>query len=135
MKATERAQPLALLVLRLVLGAIMIAHGYPKVFGGLHHTAEMMHGYHIPLWLSYISPFTEFGGGILILLGLVTRCAALAVLINMLVAIFVVHFRNGFTGQGNYQFPLALAAIAFSLIITGPGPIAVEWLFGGQPRH
>ena len=48
----------------------------------------------------------------------------------MLVAIFGVHWKNGFTGQGNYQFPLALAAIAFSLIFTGAGPISIDGLRG-----
>ena len=71
----------------------------------------------------------------LLVFGFITRFAALAVLINMLVAIFAVHFKNGFTGQGNYQFPLALAAIACSLLITGAGPIAVDWLLESTPRH
>ena len=59
-----------------------------------------------------------------------TRFVAFCVCINMLVAIFGVHWKNGFTGQGNYQFPLALAAIAFSLIFTGAGPIAIDGLRG-----
>jgi putative oxidoreductase len=123
-------QPLGLLVLRLVLGAVMIAHGYPKIFGGMPHFVETVHGLHLPGWLAYVSAASEFGGGILLIAGFLTRFVAFCVFVDMLVAIIGVHLKNGFTGQGNYQFPLALAAIAFSLIFTGAGPIAVDWLRG-----
>lgn len=123
-------QPLGLLVLRLVLGAIMIAHGYTKVFGGLPHHVEVVRSLHMPGWLAYLSAGAEFGGGILVMVGFFTRFAALCICINMLVAIFGVPLKNGFTGQGNYQFPLALAAIAFSLIFTGAGPISIDGMRG-----
>ena len=64
--------------------------------------------------------------------GFLTRLTAFCVLIDMLVAIVGVHLKNGFLGEGNYQFPLALAAIAFALIFFGWGPIAVDWLWGGK---
>lgn len=132
MNFLDRIQPLALLVLRLALGAIMIAHGYAKVFGGMQHHVEFVRHIGIPGWMAYLSAAAEFGGGILVVLGFLTRLAALAILINMLVAIFGVHFKNGFLGQGNYQFPLALAAIAFSLIFFGAGPISLDWLRGSR---
>jgi putative oxidoreductase len=126
----DRLQPLGLLVLRVVLGAVMIGHGYGKVFGGLHKHAEFVHSIGLPAWLGYVSSFTEFFGGILLVGGLFTRCAAVAVCIDMLVAILKVHLHNGFLNQGGYQFPLALAAIAFSLIFTGSGPMSLDWVFG-----
>ena len=126
MRLLDRMQPLALLVLRLVLGAIMIAHGYSKVFGGLSHTAQMVGNLGLPSWLGYFSAATEFFGGIAVTIGLFTRCASIAILINMSVAIAKVHWKNGFTGNGNYQFPLALAAMALTLIFFGGGPIALD---------
>ena len=123
-------QPLGLLVLRLVLGAIMIAHGYPKVFGGMHHFTDTVRGLHLPGWMAYLSAAAEFGGGMLIIAGFFTRFTALCICIDMLVAIFGVHLKNGFTGQGNYQFPLTCAAIAFSLIFSGPGPISIDGMRG-----
>jgi len=108
----------------------MIGHGYGKVFGGLHKHAEVVASLGMPAWLGYVSSFVEFFGGILLVVGLCTRCAAIAVCINMLVAVFKVHFHNGLLGQGGYQFPLALAAMAFALVFTGPGPIALDWVFG-----
>jgi putative oxidoreductase len=122
----DRLQPLALLVLRLVLGAIMIGHGYPKIFGGLSHHVQMVRGLGLPGWLAYCSAGAEFFGGIAVVLGLFTRCAAIAILINLAIAIGKVHWKNGLLGNGGYQFPLALAAIAFALIFFGAGPIALD---------
>jgi putative oxidoreductase len=127
----DKLQPLALLILRLVLGIIMIGHGYPKVFGGLHHHVQMVSSLGLPGWLAYVSAAAEFLGGILVILGLLTRCAALAITIDLVVAIVKVHWHNGLLGNGGYQFPLALAAIAFALIFLGAGPIALEGLRGG----
>ncbi len=50
--------------MRLVLGAIMIAHGYHKVFGGFHHHMEMVGSLGLPQWMAYLSAGTEFVGGI-----------------------------------------------------------------------
>jgi putative oxidoreductase len=118
----NRLQPFALLVLRLVLGAILIAHGYHKVFGGFHHHMEMVSSLGLPSWLAYLSTGTEFFGGIGIVLGLFTRCFSLAVVIEMAVVIWKVHFKNGLMGPGGYEFPLSLAAIAFALLCFDGGP-------------
>lgn len=126
----DRVQPLAFFVLRIVLGIIMVVHGYHKVFGGLHHHAQFVAGLGIPAWLGYLSAFVEFIGGILVIGGLLTRCSAIAICIDMCVAIAKVHWHNGMTGPGGYEFPLSLAAIAFALIFTGAGPISLDWLFG-----
>lgn len=130
MKFLDRLQPLGLLALRLVLGAIMIAHGYPKVFGGLQHEAAFVRSLGMPAWLGYVSALGEFFGGILLIVGLLTRFAALVTLVDMLVAIFAVHFKHGFTAEGNYQFPLSLAVIAFALILSGGGPISIDAITG-----
>lgn len=132
----DRLQPLALLVLRVALGAIMIAHGKEKVFGGMAKHIAMVHslGVPAPTFMAYLSAGTEFVGGILLVIGLFTRIASFATLIDMLVAIFKVHIKNGFTGQGNYQFPLALGVIAFALIFYGAGPIALDWALGKKGR-
>jgi putative oxidoreductase len=126
----NRLQPLALLVMRLVLGAIMIAHGYHKVFGGFHHHMDMVGSLGIPRWLAYFSTGTEFFGGIAIVLGLFTRFFALAFMIEMGVAIWKVHFKNGLMGNGGYEFPLALVAMAFGLACFGGGPWAATF---GKP--
>lgn len=118
----DRLQPLAQFVMRLTLGAILIAHGYHKVFGGFHKHMEMVASLGLPSWLAYLSAGTEFFGGIAIVLGLFARFFALAVLVEMAVAIWKVHFKNGLMGPGGYEFPLALAMMAFALVCFGGGP-------------
>jgi putative oxidoreductase len=127
----DRLQPLALLVVRLVLGAIMVAHGAPKVFGGLHHHADMVAHMGLPGWLGYVSAFTEFLGGLMVLVGFFARPAALAIFINLGVAIWKVHFHNGLTGDHGYEFPLAVATLAFALIFFGSGPISIDHVLRG----
>jgi putative oxidoreductase len=122
----DRLQPLALFVMRLVLGAIILDHGYHKVFGGLHHHVQFVTSLGLPAWSAYLSSFTEFLGGFLVLLGLFTRVAALAICINLSVAIVKVHLHNGLMGNSGYEFPLALATLAFALIFFGGGPIAFD---------
>jgi len=130
----NRLQPLALLLLRVVLGAIMIAHGYGKVFHGFHHHMEFVHSLGLPALLAYGSAGTEFFGGIAIVLGLFTRCFSLAFLIEMGVVIWKIHFKNGLMGTGGYEFPLALAAIAFTLLCFDGGPWGFNFGKGGGSR-
>jgi len=126
----NRLQPFALLVMRLVLGAIMIAHGYHKVWGGFHHHMEFVGSLGLPRWMAYLSAGTEFFGGIAIALGLFTRFFSLAFVIEMAVAIWKVHFKNGLTGNGGFEFPLALATMAFALLCFDGGLWGLT--FGGR---
>jgi putative oxidoreductase len=123
--------------MRLALGAIMVAHGYYKVFGGLHHHAQTVASLGLPAWLGYVSSFTEFFGGLLILVGFFTRAAAFAVFINLSVAIWKVHLHNGLMGSPDrpgYEFPLAAAALAFALVFFGGGPITIDHVLRGGGR-
>jgi putative oxidoreductase len=133
----DRLQPLALLLMRLALGAIMVAHGYHKVFGGLHHHAQMVASLGLPAWLGYVSAFTEFFGGWLLLAGLFTRVAALGVCLDLFVAIWKVHLHNGLIGSPDrpgYEFALAAFALAFAIIFFGGGPIAMDHILRGGGR-
>jgi putative oxidoreductase len=132
-KYLDRLQPLALLVMRLTLATIMIAHGSQKVFGGMPRFESMVSGFGFPAWMAYLSAAAEFGGGILVLLGIFTRIAALAITIDLAVAIVKVHAKAGLRGPGGFEFPLAVVVIAFALIFFGPGPISLESIFGGRP--
>jgi putative oxidoreductase len=124
----DRLQPLGLLALRVVLGAILIGYGYGKVFGGLHKMASMAAGLGLPPWLGYVSALTEFAGGMLLAAGLFTRLASIAVCVNMLVAVKS-QWHGGFLH--GYDYPLACAAMAFALIFLGAGPISFDWAFSG----
>jgi putative oxidoreductase len=134
MRYLDRLQPLALLVMRLTLGIVMLVHGYHKVFGGLHHFVGFISSLGLPAWIAYLSAFTEFVGGLLILAGLFTRAAAFAICIDLVVAIWKVHWHNGITGAPDhpgFEFPLAVATLAFALIFFGAGPIAMDHVLRG----
>src|SRR5947209_20236028 len=112
--------------MRLTLGIVMVAHSYPKIFGGLHHYAGFIASLGIPAWAAYLSAFVEFFGGLLVLVGLFTRAAAFAICINLCVAIAKVHLHRGLTGNGGMELPLAVATLAFALVFFGAGPIALD---------
>ncbi|HEY6937169.1 MAG TPA: DoxX family protein, partial [Terriglobales bacterium] len=110
MRFLDRLQPLGLLAMRVALGAVMIVHGYPKVTG-IHNVEKFFSSIGLPWWSAYLSAGAEFFGGILIVIGLLTRPVAFAQLIDMIVAIAKVHWKHGLVGEGNYQLPLTLAAL------------------------
>lgn len=131
MRYLDRLQPLALLVMRLALGAVMVAHGYQNLFRHLHDHVRLVASLGLPAWLGYVSSFAEFAGGLLVLIGLFTRAAAFALCIDLIVAIWKVNLHNGLIGDRGYEFPLALATLAFALIFLGGGPIAMDHVFHG----
>lgn len=121
----DSMQPFGALLLRLALGLSMAVHGYQKVIpsGALHHFAHYVSTIGLPYWLGYVSALTELVGGVLLILGLLTRLSAALVAINMLVAFFKVGLHQGF---GIYNYILALAAIAFMLLFYGGGALSLD---------
>lgn len=131
MRFLNSLQPLALLALRLIVGVIMTVHGYGKVFhGGLSQHVHRVASLGLPGWLAYPSAATEFIGGMLLILGVLTRFVSLLVIIDLAVAIWKVHWKNGMFGKGGYELPLTVATIAFALIFLGAGPIAIDAVRG-----
>ena len=131
----ERLRPFVALTSRVILGAIMLAHGWSKVIprGSLYNFAHMVAHLGLPYWLGYVAAFTEFFGGIALILGLLTPIAALGVAIEMSVAIVKVNLRRGLTGTQGYELPLSLFALALLILADGPGYLAVDRvLFRGK---
>ena len=129
----NRFQSLGALILRLVVGIIMVRHGYDKVVppGALYKfTHHMVTGMHLPVWLGYVAAFTEFLGGMLLIVGLFTRVAGLLIAIDMSVAIDKVHLHGGLEGPGSFAFPLCLVAMALMLVFTGCGWLGLDDLVG-----
>lgn len=124
----ERIRPAVALVGRVVLGAIMLVHGWSKVIprGSLYNFAHMVSHMGLPYWLGYVAAFTEFFGGIVLILGLFIPVASIGVAIEMAVAILKVHLRHGLTGPQGYEFPLSVLAVALFLLADGPGYLALD---------
>lgn len=132
----DRFQPLAILIARLALGTIFIAHGAHKIFthGALDGFTRMVAHLGMPAWLGYVAAFTEFFGGCLLILGFLVPIAAFGLVIDMAVAILKVHLHHGLTGQQGFEFPLALFALAFVLVTSGSSYLALDSAVFGSRR-
>jgi putative oxidoreductase len=144
-----------LLLLRVGTGVALVSHGYPKLFGGegkqAHPMLTKLYGKNfqasversgpaafaqglermevpLPQLAAYASGAAEFGGGLALALGFLTRLAAPAVLFNMITAIRKAHWANGFSGQGGFEMPSLFAIIVATLALTGPGKYSVDAL-------
>jgi putative oxidoreductase len=124
-----QTQQLGIAVLRIVVGIVFAAHGAQKLFViGLGGVTHMFHGLGIPspYIAAIVVTLVEFIGGIALILGLVTRYAALLLAFDMAVAVGKVHLHNGFfSSKGGYEFPLTLLAASVALALTGPGSFAL----------
>jgi len=122
------------LALRVPIGIIFTAHGAQKLFGwfgghGLEGTAGWMESIGLApgMLMAFLAGAGEFFGGVLLILGLLTRPAALVTAFTMLVAIFAVHFEHGlFLANNGYEFGLALLAASVALFFYGGGKFSVD---------
>ena len=124
---------LSMLILRIVLGAIFVAHGAQKLFGtfdgiGLEGTAKMVEGlgfgnaYSIALVWACI----EFIGGIFLILGILARCSAFAIALTMLIRLWKINIMYGFFIQnGGIEYGLLIIGACIPLILMGGGSWSV----------
>ncbi len=114
-------------ILRVVTGVIFMGHGAPKFGitgdGGLEGTVNFLAtlGVPMPAVAAFLVAFFEFGGGALLIVGLLTRVWAAGLAFAMLIAVTMVHFEAGMFGQGGYQWALLLMACSLALMIEGAG--------------
>ena len=116
-------------VLRVVVGAVFLAHGAQKVFTYGHAGVTGMlgsMGFPLPGVLSVVLMAVEFLGGAALVLGFLTRWAAGLNAFDMVVAILFVHLKNGFFNPGGFEFPLTLLAACILLVLHGPGAASVD---------
>ncbi|ABL99596.1 DoxX family protein [Shewanella amazonensis] len=135
-KLVQTQDSIAPLALRIPAGIIFMAHGAQKLFGwfggyGIEGTGQWMASIGLePGWLmAAMAGGAEFFGGLAILLGLLTRPAALVLAVTMVVAIVTVHLGNGlFMANNGYEFGLALLAMSVSLVLSGSGRFGIDRL-------
>lgn len=117
----------ALLALRVVAGPAFILHGWPKFQNAFHWMGDA-----VPGWLQALAAFAEFGGGIAILIGLLTQLAALGIACVMAYAMFMVHIPKGdpFVGSrehpGSWELAAVYFAIMIALMLRGAGQYSVD---------
>jgi|TARA_B110000967_G_scaffold114317_1_gene116964 putative oxidoreductase len=133
-KIATSAAGLDTLPLRVGTGVIFAAHGAQKLFGwfggyGLEGTAGWMTsiGLEPGLLMASMAGGAEFIGGLLLIVGLLVRPAALMLAVTMVVAIVTVHLPNGlFLANNGYEFGLALLAVSIGLVLRGAGSLSVD---------
>jgi putative oxidoreductase len=131
---TGRLSDLAPLVLRLVLGGLMIAHAYQKISIGPAEFGRLLVGLGVPAFMGYVVCYTELAGGILLVVGLLSRLAALALIVDLVVAIALVKVNVGLIaprGMGaGAELDLAYIASYLAILLGGPGRFSLDRLIG-----
>jgi len=129
---------IGLLIIRLIVGLTLVAHGAQKLFGrlgggGLAGTGEMLEKMGLRPGKPYalLAGLTEAGGGLMLAAGLLTPVASAAIIAVMAVAIEVAHASKGFFAhKGGWEYALVMAASALGLAFTGPGAYSLDSLLG-----
>ena len=130
-----------LLLTRLVLGVLMVAHGGQKLFGwlggyGIDGTASFFEqlGFRPGKLFVITASVSEVASGILIALGLLGPVGPALLLSVMIVAAVSVHWKGGlFAGTNGIEVPLLYATGAVALAFTGPGPFSLDTVLGIDP--
>jgi putative oxidoreductase len=130
--------PWGIALLRVVTGIIFLMHGQQKLFEfGIGGVTGMMTGLGVPApgLMAIVVTLVELVGGIALILGAFTRIAGLLVAIDVLVAFFLVHMANGFfASNGGVELVLILATAGVTLVLTGPGAMAVDSMLPVERR-
>jgi len=145
---SKHGSDIAALTLRLAAGLIFLPHGWSKVAGqggAAAFAADIAANYHLPSFLGYIAAYSELAGGILLILGFLTRLDALLLAATMFVAAFVVQLPDAlyevppgaiklFVALRGIELPLAMFAICVALLLTGGGRFSLDALLRIEPR-
>ncbi len=134
---TDALAPFGEPLARVAVGAMLMPHGAQKLFGwfggyGLAATGQFFATkLGLPASMALVTGLIEFGGGLLLALGLATRFAAGAAAVMMAVAVIHVHLGNGyFWTSGGYEYPLLWGLLAFSFVLRGGGRYSLDAKIG-----
>jgi putative oxidoreductase len=140
---TDSKREWPLLALRLVVGYGFLAHGLAKASKGPAAFAKLLHviGVPFPAVTSWAVMLLEILGGIALLIGLFVALASVPLIASMIVAMFTIHLRNGFSaintigltpagpvfGPPGFEINLLYVAALLVLAALGPGPLALRF--------
>jgi len=132
-----RLAGLAPLAVRLIVGILITVHGFQKLAQGPANFGEQTLtglGIPLPVLMGYVVTFAEIIGGILLIVGLLSRLAALVLIIDLAVAILLVKVNIGFivphsSGAG-VEIDLAYIAGFLVILLAGPGKLSLDYALG-----
>jgi putative oxidoreductase len=138
-------------VLRLIVGYGFVQHGTTKLLNGPDAFAAILQGIGVPEphFMAWLTILTELMGGLAVLLGAFIPLVSLPLAAVLLVAIFTVHLQYGFSsirliavtpagarfGPVGYETNLLYLAALVSLVLSGPGPLAIDGLIKRKRTH
>ncbi len=145
-KVIETDNDTAAFILRLLLGIVFFPHGAQKVFGwfggqGFEGTMGGFEKMGIPAFFAFLAILAESAGSVGLITGLLTRVAAFGIACNMVVAVALIHLKNGFfmnwfgqkQGEG-FEYHILVVAIALALMIRGGGRWSVDGLLSRKKQ-
>ena len=124
----EKLRPLALLLLRCGLALVFVFHGYPNLFGKTAVFVSAFERLGLPGYLVYMAGMIEVFGGLMLVLGLYTRLAAVLLLLDMAAAMWKYNFNEGIYAVREYELPLVLGLAGLAVATTGAGPFSLDHL-------
>ncbi len=134
----ESIAPYSYAIIRFAAGAVLVYHGYLKLFGGfagpVAQNVIAALGFPAPLAWAYFLGLLEFFGGIALALGLLTRPLALAFFIQFLFVTYW-HSGNGYafgSPRGGWEFPVLLLFIYFAIFFRGAGRCSIDKMIGKE---
>ncbi len=123
-------------LVRFIAGAMLVPHGYSKVFGGgmegiIGFVGSL--GFQPAFLWGWLVALLEFFGGILLAVGFLTRVVAAMLAIQMAVVVIMVHGANGyFWNNGGYEYPLMWGLLALAIVFRGAGDYSVDKQLGRE---
>jgi putative oxidoreductase len=131
----EVLEPLSYPLIRFVAGAMMVPHGYAKVFGGIEGTTKFFAsvGLEPALTLAWYVGLLELVGGVCVAFGFLTRFISAQLVGLLAVATFYIHLPSGFLWvKGGFEYPLFWMVIMIAITIQGGGKLSADNLMAKE---
>ena len=128
-------EPLSYPLIRFVAGAMMVPHGYAKVFGGIEGTTKFFAsvGLEPALTLAWYVGLLELVGGVCVAFGFLTRFISAQLVGLLAVATFYIHLPSGFLWvKGGFEYPLFWMVIMIAITIQGGGKLSTDNLMAKE---
>jgi putative oxidoreductase len=128
-------RPITELLIRLMAGGALAFHGFQILFGNIEGAGRFFEsiGFDDGLLWAWVVGILEFGGGLLLALGLLTRVAAAAIIVFLVVAIVIYHWPFGFNWEARgFEYPLFWSIVVFHFLVQGGGRFSLDALIGWE---